>query len=83
MSGQNIAIVREIRVVGEIVGHDSTPHQGQVQHRGYGKDLMQNAEEIARKHGCAKLLVIAGIGARPYFYKLGYSLDGAYVSKKL
>jgi elongator complex protein 3 len=83
MSDRPVAIVREIRVVGEIVGHDSTPHQGQIQHRGYGKDLMQNAEKIARLKGCTKILVIAGIGARPYFYKLGYSVDGAYVSKKL
>ncbi len=77
------AIVREIRVVGELVGHNSDPKVGQIQHRGYGKNLMEQAEKIAKDHGCKKLLVIAGIGVRPYFYKLGYSLDGPYVSKKL
>jgi len=80
---QRVAIVREIRVVGEIVGHDSIPRQGQIQHRGYGKDLMQHGEQIARQHGYTKLLVIAGIGARPYFYNLGYSVDGVYVAKKI
>ena len=77
------AIVREIRVVGELVGHNSDPKVGQIQHRGYGKRLMEEAEKIARAHGCKKILVIAGIGVRPYFYKQGYTLDGPYVSKNL
>ncbi len=77
------AIVREIRVVGEIVEHNSTPKQGQIQHRGFGKELMEKAEEISKKQGFNKLIVIAGIGVREYFYKLGYQIDGPYVSKFL
>ncbi len=77
------AIVREIRVVGEIVKHSDAPLTGQIQHRGYGKKLMAQAELIAKDHGFTKLLVIAGIGVRPYFYNLGYHRDGPYVSKML
>jgi elongator complex protein 3 len=77
------AIVREIRVVGELVKAHDNPQASQIQHRGYGKALMQAAENYARNHGYSKILVISGIGVRKYFYKLGYQLDGPYVSKKL
>ncbi|MHA1584512.1 MAG: tRNA uridine(34) 5-carboxymethylaminomethyl modification radical SAM/GNAT enzyme Elp3 [Promethearchaeota archaeon] len=80
---QKTAIIREIRVVGQIVGHTDKPGDNQIQHRGYGKMLMVNAEEIAKKNGFSKLLVIAGIGVREYFYNLGYKPDGPYVSKNL
>jgi elongator complex protein 3 len=77
------AIVREIRVVGELVKISDSPGEHQVQHRGYGKALMKAAEEYAQIQGCKKILVISGIGARGYFYKLGYQPDGPYVSKML
>ena len=83
INSQNTAIVREIRVVGEIVVHTDAPREDQIQHRGYGKLLMAEAERLAEERKCNKLLVIAGIGARPYFYKLGYTVDGVYVSRKI
>lgn len=46
--------------------------------------LMEEAERIARdEHGSTKLAVIAGVGTRHYYRKLGYELDGVYVSKLL
>lgn len=43
---------------------------------------MEEAERIAREeHGSVKLAVIAGIGTRHYYRKLGYELDGVYMSK--
>ncbi|QEE14504.1 GNAT family N-acetyltransferase [Promethearchaeum syntrophicum] len=83
IKSKKTAIVREVRVVGEIVKHQSTPKARQIQHRGYGKALMKKAEDISRSKGCTKLLVIAGLGVRPYFYDLGYQVDGPYVSKQL
>ncbi|MHA1619111.1 MAG: tRNA uridine(34) 5-carboxymethylaminomethyl modification radical SAM/GNAT enzyme Elp3 [Promethearchaeota archaeon] len=80
---QKTVIVREIRVVGEIVTHKADPHPSQIQHRGFGKKLMKQAEKLARELKYEKICVIAGIGVREYFYKLGYSLDGPYVSKLL
>jgi elongator complex protein 3 len=77
------AIIREIRVVGELVKANENPGIRQIQHRGYGKILMEAGENWAKKVGCHKIVVISGIGARPYFYNLGYSIDGPYVSKSI
>jgi elongator complex protein 3 len=78
-------IVREIKVVGELVPKDMKPNRfNQIQHRGFGKLLMQNAEKIAKEDFDAKkLAVISGIGVRDWFYEQGYKLDGVYVSKAL
>lgn len=78
-------IVREIKVVGELVPKDLKPYRyAQIQHRGFGKLLMQNAERISSQEFKAKkLAVISGIGARDWFYNLGYKLNGPYVSKTL
>ena len=78
-------IVREVKVVGELVPKDQKPYRDiQLQHRGYGKLLMENAEKIAREDfDSKKLAVISGIGVRDWFYEFGYKLDGCYVSKPL
>ncbi|MCK4369534.1 MAG: tRNA uridine(34) 5-carboxymethylaminomethyl modification radical SAM/GNAT enzyme Elp3 [Candidatus Lokiarchaeota archaeon] len=78
-------IVREIKVVGELVPKDLKPNSfSQIQHRGYGKLLMSNAEKISREeYNAIKLAVISGIGAKSYFYEMGYKPDGVYVSKIL
>jgi len=78
-------IVREIKVVGELVPKDSKPNRyTQIQHRGFGKLLMENAEKISfEEFDAKKLAVISGIGARDWFYEMGYKLDGVYVSKSL
>lgn len=44
---------------------------------------MKNAENIAFENGFDRILVIAGIGVREYFYHLGYSPYGPYVVKNL
>ncbi|MBI5148908.1 tRNA uridine(34) 5-carboxymethylaminomethyl modification radical SAM/GNAT enzyme Elp3 [Candidatus Pacearchaeota archaeon] len=74
------AIIRELHVYGKSL---SLGEKGQIQHTGLGKQLMQEAEKIAKNCGVKKLQVIAGIGARQYFYKLGYKLNEPYVSKEL
>lgn len=78
-------IVREIRIVGEIVPTDTIPNFfTQIQHRGFGKRLLEEAEKISsEEYDAKKLAVISGVGARNWFYKLGYESDGPYVSKKL
>jgi len=78
-------IVREVKVVGELVPKGKKPRRNtQLQHRGFGKLLMKNAEKIALEDfDSNKLAVISGIGVRDWFYELGYALDGIYVSKTL
>ncbi len=78
-------IIREIKVVGELVPKDMKPSRlSQIQHRGFGKLLMENAEKISSEEfDVKKLAVISGIGVRDWFYKMGYELDGVYVSKTI
>jgi len=81
----NTMVVREIKVVGELVAKDKKPYnKTQLQHRGFGTSLLEEAEEIAiRDFDAKKLSVISGIGVRSWFYDMGYVLDGPYVSKNL
>eukprot|EP00965_Chrysotila_dentata_P033629 1119576-Pleurochrysis_carterae.AAC.6 len=46
------------------------------QHVGLGRRLMAESERIARLHGFRRVAVIAGVGARGYYRKLGYSMQG-------
>lgn len=51
------------------------------QHQGIGTLLMEEAERIAREeHGSRKLAVISGIGVRSYYARLGYKLEGPYMT---
>ncbi|MBI2148347.1 tRNA uridine(34) 5-carboxymethylaminomethyl modification radical SAM/GNAT enzyme Elp3 [Candidatus Woesearchaeota archaeon] len=73
--------VRELHVYGSSTALDK---EGVVQHKGYGKKLMEEAEKIAKEEwSCGKILVISGIGVKEYYRKLGYSKDGVYISKNL
>lgn len=52
--------------------------------QGYGTLLMEEAERIAKEeHGSVKIAVISGVGTRDYYRRLGYELDGPYMSKVL
>lgn len=81
--GQQTSLVRELHVYGTSVPlHSRNPKK--FQHQGYGTLLMEEAERIARQeHGSAKLAVISGVGVRSYYRRLGYYLDGPYMSKDL
>ena len=77
------AIVRELHVYGPLVpvGKHSA---GAWQHKGFGADLLKEAERMAREDfGLKKLLVISALGTRRYYMRFGYERDGVYVSKKL
>ena len=78
-------IVREIKIVGELVPKDVKPNRfTQIQHRGFGKSLMNKAEILSgEEFDAKKLAVISGIGVRDWFYEMGYKPDGVYVSKIL
>ncbi|KAI6713942.1 hypothetical protein JHW43_003492 [Diplocarpon mali] len=80
---QVTSLVRELHVYGSAVPvHARDPRK--FQHQGYGTLLMEEAERIARdEHGSTKISVISGVGTRDYYRKLGYWLDGPYMSKTL
>ncbi|QOU19009.1 Elongator subunit [Brettanomyces bruxellensis] len=80
---QPTSIVRELHVYGSVVPlHSRDPRK--FQHQGFGTLLMEEAEKIAREeHGSKKISVISGVGVRNYYKRLGYKLDGPYMSKAL
>jgi elongator complex protein 3 len=77
------SIIRELHVYGTAVAV-SERDPTRFQHQGFGILLMEEAERIAREeHGSEKLLVISGVGTRHYYRKMGYQLDGPYMSKMI
>ncbi len=74
------ALIRELHVYGTAT---ALGEEGVVQHRGWGRKLMEKAEEIARRNGKFKMVVISGVGTREYYKKLGYGKEGVYVVKSL
>lgn len=77
------SLVRELHTYGSSVPiHSRDPTL--FQHQGFGTLLMEQAERIARyEHGSKKLAVISGVGTRDYYRRMGYFLDGPYMSKIL
>ena len=57
--------------------------EGSVQHRGWGRKLMQKAEEIALQNGKEKMVIILGVGVREYYRRLKYKLEGPYMTKNI
>ncbi|MBU1446035.1 tRNA uridine(34) 5-carboxymethylaminomethyl modification radical SAM/GNAT enzyme Elp3 [Patescibacteria group bacterium] len=76
------AVIRELHTYGLHLSIDEKS-KGAAQHKGYGKALLERAEDIARSYGVRKLAVISGIGVREYYKKLGFELGDTYMIKKL
>ena len=54
------------------------------QHKGYGKKMMECAENIIYSHGYKYAAVIAGIGVKKYYQeKCGYKKCGTYMKKEI
>ena len=51
-----------------------------VQHMGFGKRLLKEAERIAWDNGYNKM-AISAIGTRNYYRKFGYELEDTYMVK--
>jgi len=75
-------LIRELHVystllnVGEKLEHST-------QHKGYGRRLIEKAEEIAKEQGFNKMAIIAGTGVRNYYRKFGYELKNSYMIKNI
>ena len=80
---KDAAIIREVHAYGQMipVGQKSIS----VQHKGLGKKLIKEAEEISkREFGYNKIAVISGAGVRKYYSsKLGYKLKETYMLKEI
>jgi len=84
---KNCAIIRELHVYGQVV-EISKKNKNAQQHQSLGKQLMKEAEKIVRNESKKTysesyrgIAVIAGIGVREYYRKLGYKLQDEYMIK--
>ena len=86
---ENSSIVRELHVYGSAlaINDERDPHITEsFQHKGYGRRLLQWAEEMSREAGYKNIAVISGVGVREYYRKFSYELDKYdrfYMVKKL
>lgn len=79
---KDATIIRELHTYGEIV-EIGKKKKAASQHKNLGRKLVEEAEKISKKYGYKKIAVISGIGARPYWKKLGYQLKETYMVKKI
>jgi elongator complex protein 3 len=82
------ALIRELHVYGSVEGMTGKADNlkdisSLVQHKGIGKQLLLQAEEIAKENHLNKMIIISGIGAREYYRRLGYENEGPYMVKKI
>jgi len=74
------SIIRELHTYGEHLSLKDNKTKAS-QHQGYGKRLIERAEEITYDCGLSKIAVISGIGVREYYKKRGFELQGTYMVK--
>lgn len=79
---KHTAFIRELHTYGFLVPLTGNNEIDQ-QHKGLGKRLMREAEEIALTHGHKTMTVISGVGVRGYYEKIGYRRIGTYMVKSL
>lgn len=75
------SLIRELHVYGQMqkIGKND---DNLWQHKGYGAQLLEEAEKIAKdEYNKNKMLIISGIGVRDYYRKFGYYKDGPYMFK--
>jgi elongator complex protein 3 len=57
--------------------------EGEWQHRGLGRQLMQLAEDAASNAGYSSIKVTSGVGVRGYYASLGYEKALPHMRKGL
>jgi len=78
------AIIRQVHTYGLLHPISGKNVLNSPQHKGLGKKLIKEAEQIAKKEfKVKKISVISGVGVREYFRKLGYRLRDTYMVKTL
>lgn len=75
------ATIRELKVFGKVaaIGDDGEDWQ----HRGFGRQLVAEAERIAEADGRRRIRVTSGVGVRRYYRSLGFHEDLPYMAKDL
>lgn len=76
------AMIREIHVYGQSLRIGRSV-DGQAQHLGLGKALIEKAVEIAQTAGYKRLAVISSVGTREYYRKRGFTDGKLYQFREL
>jgi len=79
---QGCAMIREVHVYGPALRIGGTS-EGEAQHVGLGRRLVERAADIARGRGYDRLAVIAAVGTRSYYRRLGFLQSGLYMTRLL
>jgi elongator complex protein 3 len=76
------ALIREVHVYGQSlpVGAEKI---GAAQHAGLGTRLLEEAENIAKAQGFARMAVISAVGTRQYYLDRGFERGEYYLVKKI
>jgi elongator complex protein 3 len=81
---QKTMLVRELHVYGPMVQVGSKAEKNEWQHKGWGEQLMNEAERISKETFDADAIsVLAGIGTRNYYKRFGYERSGPYMTKNI
>eukprot|EP01064_Diplonema_japonicum_P008724 TRINITY_DN16124_c0_g1_i1.p1 TRINITY_DN16124_c0_g1~~TRINITY_DN16124_c0_g1_i1.p1 ORF type:complete len:683 (+),score=120.85 TRINITY_DN16124_c0_g1_i1:57-2051(+) len=81
----NSGLIRELHVYGQLIP-TAEKDASHAQNLGFGRQLLAEAERIAHTQGLSRTAVIAGVGSRNYYRKLGYFLSsspGHFMVKEL
>jgi elongator complex protein 3 len=79
---RDTAIIREVHVYGKVMSLDVNSN-GESQHLGLGKRLIEQAEDISKREGFKSISVISAIGTREYYRKRGFELGKLYMMKPI
>ena len=76
-------IIRELKVVGQELALGEKSKKS-LQHKGYGKELIEEAEKICiEEYDKKNLFVLSGVGVKPYYRRFGFKDEGVYLLKTL
>jgi elongator complex protein 3 (tRNA carboxymethyluridine synthase) len=77
------ALIRELHIYGPMIPLGKKESK-LWQHKGYGEELLAEAERISvEEYDKKQMLISSGVGARNYYRKFGYDKLGPYMSKNL
>jgi len=83
VSSKPSSIVRELHVFGTMVPVGERRLDAW-QHKGYGRRLIAEAERVSvEEYDRKRVVILSALGTKRYYMRLGYSYDGAYMSKRL
>jgi elongator complex protein 3 len=82
--GLEAPVIRELKVLGREVPVGGVGGKtGEYQHRGFGRSLLERAEDTARGAGHDQIYVTSAVGTREYYQARGYVRAGPHMVKRL